>query len=342
MRFSSYLIMASAFLAIGCSGATTKIGTTCHSDGDCNVAGQKCVAGLIAGQPTGPKICTHPCTGEFGDNGCPIGYDCTVSDQAIGTTCNVVPYAVDPTTGAPVLFGKSCVTATDCMGTGDNNAMPMCRYAEDPGMLGSPIKTDSNAYCTGSCAADSDCPLLFQCIADYDKVMKCVKRSLCDACTINDDCPQDFPFCVPTSDGSNAHYCTKECGTPGDCPGAAQSVNYMRCIPGTDVSNRPGDYCFHAYGACVGHGQVCDPCRSQTDCKQSGSPAGLVCITNMTSLERMCSKGCNSDADCTGPNTSSCDNTDLPSSLNPSGMSLGICTGDSTAHQNPGLFTCHI
>src|SRR4051812_29313434 len=86
-----------------CDKATTVIGTKCGSDGDCNVAGQKCVAALAG---TGPKICTRPCTGEYGAMGCPIDYDCRSAD---GTAfyCLKAPYTVDGS-GTPVLFSKTC------------------------------------------------------------------------------------------------------------------------------------------------------------------------------------------------------------------------------------------
>src|SRR5260370_42657910 len=82
----TYLIIVGC--ALGCSNAaTTKIGAACKGDGDCNVKGQSCVPGLVGGMPTGPKICTHACAGEFGDTGCPNGFDCTQSSAA-GLTCN--------------------------------------------------------------------------------------------------------------------------------------------------------------------------------------------------------------------------------------------------------------
>src|SRR5579862_2284531 len=115
MRLSYLTIMLAA---LGCSGsAPVLIGGACKTDGDCNAvftlpdgtkAKESCVAGLVNGMPTGPKICTHACSGEFGDKGCPIGYDCTVSDPNLGLTCNKAPYTVDPSTGVPALFGKAC------------------------------------------------------------------------------------------------------------------------------------------------------------------------------------------------------------------------------------------
>ncbi len=406
MRLSYLIIMLGA---LGCSGAATKIGSTCKADGDCNgvvtlpdgtTAKESCVAGLVGGMPTGPKICTHVCTSDFGNTGCPIGYDCTVSDPNLGLTCNKAPYTVDPSTGAPVLFGKSCAADSDCANTGDPNPMPSCRHNLDPTTVFSifgpqcntnmdcqniletltavcsngqcfkssgdpcvvnnvmcpqtpvrqtcragtcspplkPLPQDPAAYCTGSCAADSDCPIGFNCIADFDNPTndksqyKCVKRTVCDACTINDNCPSDFPNCVTGSNG--VHYCSKGCNNDNDCPGGAASAansyrNYMSCVEGLDVAGNPGMYCFDYYGSCNGMGAICDPCRNEFDCKN-----GSHCLINTQSLERFCTNICSGDASCGGPNGATCDNTSQT-------MSSGLCTGD-TMKLNPGILSCHL
>jgi hypothetical protein len=387
--------------ALGCSSAaTTKIGTACKTNGDCNVKGQSCVAGLVGGMPTGPKICTHPCTSEYGDNGCPIGFDCNVSDTSIGLTCNKAPYTVDPTTGTPSLFGKTCAMDSDCMGTGDPNTAPSCRHALDPttvfaifgpqcktnmdcaniletlsavcfngqcyrsgsdpcvannvtcpttpvrqtcraGTCSPPIKPlaqDPAAYCTGTCVADSDCPIGFACLADFDNLTndksqyKCIKRSVCDPCTIDANCPLDFPVCVPDKNGG--HYCSKACNTDNDCPGGAASAdnsyrNYMSCLVGQDADGNAGKFCFDYYGACNGAGAICDPCRGEFDCKN-----GAHCLINTQSFERFCTAVCSGDTSCAGPNMATCDNTSAT-------MSSGLCTGD-TAKINPGILSCHL
>src|SRR2546430_1020309 len=105
MLRSVCIMLALAAVAGGCTRATA-IGTPCLADKDCNVKGQRCVA-----QPNGgAKICTHPCSGQTGELGCPIGYDCTAADPASPTdlTCTKESFAFDATTGAPLLFGKDC------------------------------------------------------------------------------------------------------------------------------------------------------------------------------------------------------------------------------------------
>src|SRR5581483_923664 len=330
----TYLIMVGCVLGCG-NAATTKIGTACKSDGDCNVKGQSCVAGLVSAMPTGPKISTHPRAPELGDSARPIGFDCTQS-SASGLTCNKATYSVDAM-GVPVLFGKACAGDADCASTGDPNAAPSCRKNLDPtsvfGPFSSPAKPlkalvqDPAAYCTGVCAADSDCPIGFACLADFDNPTadpskkKCLKRSVCDPCSLNDHCPSDFPVCVPTADGMS-HYCTKTCNIDGDCPGGAtattnNSANYMQCKLGTDVANNPNKYCFHYFGACLGAGGVCDPCRLEAECKP-----GTHCLYNTQSFERFCTRTCTTDTVCATPNNATCDDSSMT-------MSTGLCTGDT-------------
>ena len=117
-------------------------------------------------------------------------------------------------------------------------------------------------------------------------------------------------------------------------------------------------FCLHWYGSCVGKGNVCDPCRSDSDCSN-----GTTCIDNAYGLysypvtgERMCSKPCcmkfNSDAStgafscadadpdaaCGGPHMATCDTTS-PTTATTQGVSQFICTGDTT-HKHPGVFAC--
>jgi hypothetical protein len=308
------------------------------------VPGQLCVAG----------ICTHPCTGQF--NQCPIGFNCTITDPASGLTCNKVSFAVDPTTGTPLLFGKSCATdATACDPSVDPAVgNPTCRKAEDPFATGNkPLANDPNAYCTGSCNSDSDCPFFMYCDVDYDGVQKCLERGQCSPCQYNDNCNADGTnkyACIPATSPNNMgapNYCTPICNTSTDCPGAEQAgsaltANYLVCMGGVDSTGNSGNFCTHRYGACVGKGNVCDPCLKTSDCAASSTK----CIENPFTLERMCTKQCTADSQCTSPESlppaMSCDDTNLPSTTNPTGNSTGLCTGDSTAHQNPGVFSCWI
>jgi hypothetical protein len=322
------------------------IGQSCGGNGDCGDKHPLCVAGLNGGK----KICTHVCASNAD---CPIGYDCSISDTAAGRTCNKTLYATDPMTGDPVLFGKSCAPGDDslCQGTGDPNTSPTCRKATNPSEVKAvALDNDPNAYCTGSCTNDNDCPLPMKCATDYDGVMKCLKRDVCDDCQFDENCgysagvfKSDYTACVPTADGSS-HYCSKSCASNHDCPGASKGSHWMVCNQTTDADGIAGNFCQHWYGACVGKGEICDPCRSDADC----TAAGTKCIDNPYGLysypmtgERMCNKQCNSDSACAGPNNDTCDDTDPATQDNPFGTSTFTCTADPM-HIFPGVFSCHI
>ncbi len=327
---------------VGCTRATV-IGTPCVTDKNCNVKGQRCVAGPNGGA----KICTHACTGQFGDQGCPIGYDCSAADPSAPTvlTCNKETYAFDATTGAPLLFGKDCslqagTTQAEwdvaCANSGDPAPSPTCRHEQDPDSRTNPpapIRNDAHAYCTGGCARDSDCPVTMYCGADYDGATKCLERSFCDPCWMNDNCTGGNDACVPTADGS-ARYCTKSCGSPYDCGGA--QGHFLACSATTDSLGQSGMFCLHKFGACVGTGQICDPCRVAGDCDTAGN--GTHCISNIATGERMCTKPCTMDSQCASDKPTGCDYGPPP--VNPGDpIYTDFCTGDVN-HYNPGVLTC--
>ena len=336
MRIVCLLILGAL---AGCTRATV-IGTPCVADKDCTIKGQRCVAGPGGGA----RICTHLCNAQAGPSGCPIGYDCSASDPTQPTllTCNKETFAFDATSGAPRLFGKDCSLAPGasqtewnaaCAGTGDPAANPSCRHAPDPASRSTPrapLRNDPNAYCTGSCNVDSDCPVDMRCAADYDGVQKCVRRGFCDVCAIDDNCTGDSTACVPTADGSS-RYCTKPCGGQGDCGGLLGT--FLACSASTDGRGDAGMFCLHKFGACVGSGQVCDPCRVESDCAN-----GTHCLSNASTGERMCTKPCTMDAECASNKPTGCD-YGPPPTKNFDPNYTDYCTGDATKI-HPGVFSC--
>src|SRR4051812_46397319 len=339
MRIVCLAALIVPLLALGGCTRATVIGTPCIADKDCNVKGQRCVAGLNGGA----SICTHACTGQTGESGCPIGYDCPPSHPANRgeLTGNKETFAFDAATGTPLLFGKDCAlqqgtTQADwdpaCADSGDPAANPTCRHARDPSSrLRVPLKGDPHAYCTGSCASDADCPVDMLCGLDYDNKQKCLRRGFCDPCLINDNCVGENNVCVPTADGS-ARYCSKSCGGNYDCGGV--QGHFLSCSDATDSLGNAGTYCLHKFGACVGTGEICDPCRSNDDCTKSNTR----CLANIATGERMCTKSCTMDSECASNKPTGCDYGPPPSRpLDP--IYTNLCTGDAE-HFNGGVFTC--
>ena len=327
------LVLALTLMA-GCTNATV-IGTACKTAGECNVAGQVCAPGFNAGA----TICTRKCTGNTGTMGCPVGYECYPTDPAQGATCNKVLYEVDAKTGAPQLIGHDCgLNEPVCMTLTTTNAGAICRKvpdeSADPVVA---VEQDPNAYCTGSCTTDFDCPLEFRCATDYDMKKKCLKRTSCAECVVDANCPTDFPICIPTKDGTS-RYCTKTCAAIGDCGGTQNSA--QDCQNTTNAAGGAVMACVQRFGACVGTGNICDPCRTKDDCAKSKSS----CAMNPGTGERMCTKQCATDADCMpfGTVKAVCDNTDVYNkTTNPGGMSSQLCNGD-VMHTTPGLFSCWV
>ena len=316
------LVLAVSFF--GCTKATI-IGTPCLVDKDCNVKGQVCAPGYNGGA----SIYTHACSSNVGANGCPVGYDCYPTDPAKGATCNKALYEVD-TAGNPLLFGVDCSSSNDvCLNLGTANPSPSCRRIADTSSKPPvPVDFDPNAYCSGACSTDTDCPLDFTCAMDYDMVQKCLRRKLCSPCTYDTNCPRDTPLCVPTTDGT-AHYCTKTCNSTNDCGGLTNTA--LTCAPTTSTGGVQTNACLHRYGACVGEGNICDPCLVNEDCAKSHS----VCLLNPGTGEGFCTKRCTSDTGCSslaGKVPAACDNTDQ-------NYSYDICNGD-VDHSMPGYLSC--
>ena len=286
-------------LLVGRVHRATVIGTPCLVDKDCNVNGQRCVAGLNGGA----KICTHACTGQTGAQGCPIGYDCTASDPAQPTvlTCNKEPYAFDATTrqrrcsSARTARSQGGTTQAEwdvaCAGTGDPAPSPTCRHAADPDSRTTPrapLRNDAHAYCTGSCTSDADCPVDMRCGADYDgdqvpapRLLRSVRdeRQLHRRQRrLRPDQRRQLALLLQVVRLAST--------TAAACRGASSPAR-----PPAIRSATSGMFCLHKFGACVGTGEVCDPCRSESDCAN-----GTHCFGNLATGERMCTKACTMDS----------------------------------------------
>lgn len=79
--------------------------------------------------------------------------------------------------------------------------------------------------------------------------------------------------------------CVRDCGSDGDCEGG------FKCEGGS---------CIPRFGACVGTGQFCEPCRNDLECGDKDS--GRACVS-FGGAERMCidvtlSMSCTTDNDC--------------------------------------------
>ncbi len=110
-------------------------------------------------------------------------------------------------------------------------------------------------------------------------------------------------------------------------------AHFLSCTNSTDSVGNAATYCLHKFGACVGTGQVCDPCRSEADCAN-----GTHCITNIATGERMCTKACTMDSQCASNKPTGCDYGPPPmTQFDPN--YTDVCTGDAKKIF-PGVLSC--
>ena len=136
---------------------------------------------------------------------------------------------------------------------------------------------DASAYCTNTCDTAEDCLKTMKCASTGASDKYCIHRIYCDPCVADENCPLPGGKCL-TDDRGNK-FCSQACSTIGDtCP----ARNGCK-------SKEGANYCFPDFGACVGDGNLCDPCRTNTDCA-----VGALCLINQYSREKFCGKDCSS------------------------------------------------
>lgn len=247
--------------------------------------------------------CTRDCSAQ-GD--CPWGLDCGVQGSDAIPSCFVPLYA-QPTHGG---FNTSCALyAGDC-GAGANPCAQgfVCvgAWGRDRADAYQPIQCDPEAFCTATCANDTDCPPTMFCGTDRanpsdkdDDRKVCLPRTQCTPCVTDDQCPF-ASHCVLGEDG--ARFCAKTCAQPADClkpqkdgeTGEAMFEPFEVCAPDRGDASRT--VCQPVAGRCHGKsaidsqpsGGICAPCRKShpEDCGE-----GYGCIESPQG-ERFCSTNC--------------------------------------------------
>lgn len=249
------------------SGGTAGTGSArsgpCSSDATCDTAhGFSCAAGE----------CRYPCSTHFDCEGQGVCDAVTDNGTRLGTYCTLF----DEPSAAGQYYTR-CPNYTEC----DADAGFVC--------LGAGVG-DADAYCSGTCAADGDCPQGFFCDAVSDssgaEQLYCVRRRFCAPCETDADC-LTVAGQVCARDQSGEKICTSLCDTSVDsCPWG----NATLCGNWDDELGQPT--CAHRYGSCHGEGKGCEPCVRDQDC-----PTGFCNGSGYTG-ERWCvdsSVECNCD-----------------------------------------------
>jgi hypothetical protein len=197
----------------------------------------------------------------------------------------------------PGRYYTSCPNADEC--------------AEDEGFLclGAGVG-DLDAYCSGPCASDGDCPSGFLCddVRTGPNTVEtyCVRKGFCSSCETDSDCLA-VANQVCAKDKSGAKICTKLCDTGVDsCPWG----NAAECAIWDSELGVPT--CSHRFGSCRGEGKGCEPCVTDADC-----PLGFCNASSFTE-ERWC---VDLTVDC------SCDGLT---------RRQGVCTGENGCPDSPG------
>lgn len=177
-------------------------------------------------------------------------------------------------TGVPAKgFGEHCESHTDCAPWG-----LMCfRWgAEDP-----------DPICSWKCEDPYDCPEYFVCDYKYgfaQPVTICKQAEYCSPCEADIQCSLSGMKCIRDKKGGK--FCSYPCK-----PGILSCNGGSRCIW---VEEEQGFYCMPYWGACVGNGSVCAPCKVEEDCSKSGTH----CVESYYSHERFCTLECTGSKDC--------------------------------------------
>jgi hypothetical protein len=253
--------------------------TPCTRDASCDTAhGFSCVEGE----------CRHPCRSHFD---C-VGTGTCAPLAATGQTY-CAPFEAPLPAGG---YYTTCPGGTECTQPGF-----LC--------LGAGVG-DLDAYCSGTCAADGDCPAGFLCDrvrgANDQPEDRCVRRSFCHSCETDADC-LGLPDRVCARDASGEKICTQRCELGiVSCPwGNASECGMFDAELGVPT-------CSHRFGSCRGSGKSCEPCTRSSDCG-----AG-ICNRSSFTEERWC-VDVRVECDCAG----------LP-------MEGGVCGGANGCPRSPG------
>jgi hypothetical protein len=267
--------------AAGGTGGVTGGGrfSPCASDAACDTAhGFSCVLGE----------CRHACSTHF---------DCVgvgPCEPLAGTGANYcAPLAAALPAGG---YYTRCPRGEECTAAGFT-------------CLGAGVG-DVDAYCSGTCSGDTDCPSGFFCDAvrgtDNLPENRCVRRAFCAPCATDADC-LGFADRICARDASGEKICTKRCDPAVvSCPwGNASECGLFDAELGVTT-------CSHRFGSCRGTGKTCEPCVRPADC-----PNG-ICNRSSFTEERWC-VDLTVECDCEG----------LPADG-------GVCSGDNGCPRSPG------
>lgn len=281
---------ASCHVSGVCAAATPLArGASCTADAQCKSLA--CAAGVCAaGVAEDGAVCAAgaECASENCDKGvCGLRLDgtaCTADAQCEGGVCYSGACTSSCKKSDDCPSGSECRTDDGkrliCIKPGYKTGMgsPCAPVYSCPGDLKctpfSAAAPAATASCTGSCKTDLDCPAAFRCAGDGgDK--SCVRRGFCDPCLHDGQCAAP----LKCADFGGSKICSLPCTA-----GSTECPRFADCKAASDGNS----YCMHKAGACTKGGDLCDPCRTDDNCK------GNVCLTLNSTKESFCGSSCSS------------------------------------------------
>ncbi|WP_437481216.1 hypothetical protein WME75_37130 [Sorangium sp. So ce1014] len=267
----------------------TKVGiSVCKPNGKMVGFGAPCPFGLECGQfgycpddtPCNPVQCGGK-PGECQRDTAVCGDDpaCSAGKCSDGSHCFI-----------PTCSPDECTShGLECLGKGEGDAEAYCSQlhcasnADCPGGFECAVTRDPHAICGTEKGNSSFCgetdegcvdPSMF---GDRNTYVEgslcllrstCVKRTQCALCSSDLDCSLVSGQRCVTIDGESR--CARSCSEDADC-----DLDY-RCEDGA---------CTPRFGACVGKGNFCEPCRNDIDCGDEDST--MECTTTLRG-QRVC------------------------------------------------------
>jgi hypothetical protein len=332
----------------------------CASNLDCTPLTQDCVAAKEDGTSAAINVCQDNNKGSIGV-ACPFGTECNTQyacpngdacePSCTGSSCACAAAQCLPLTCLTVGTGDAdayctmldCHEDSDCPGgffcetsrsshyacgtTPSTGQQELCGYkftCKTGGAACDPTCTGSSCACSAATCEDktpcADPSMDMATGTTFAQGTACLVRNECHVreectpCKTDIDCTSAWSSGMHCTMVGTETVCTQDCATDGDCDGG------FKCSSGA---------CVPRFGACVGTGNFCDPCRNDLDCGPVGS--NKVC-ESFGGQERMC---LDATALLDPSKAKTCTvNTDCPKS--PSGLygqcaneTLGVMSGDA-------------
>lgn len=219
---------------------------------------------------------------------CPDGKKCDPACTGAGCAC--------PADQCKSLFcrtsgegdAEAFCTLKDCHADADCPGGFWCRKVRDPHQICGTQKGDDN-FCGTTTEPCVDPAMNAATGATYEEAAQCAVRAECGIrrqcapCTTDVDCSL-VPGQHCTQVGPEK-VCTRDCSMESDCELGFECKD---------------NACQPRFGACVGTGKYCEPCRNDLDCD---GPTGKKACVSFGGAERVCidvtaSQACTVDADC--------------------------------------------